>query len=250
MKVTAEGVPRDAAEEAARAFARIERYTSAPVDHTTLTLRHGPGRSKRPYVADAHVGVGPQVLAAHAAGETPERAAREAANRLVRQLMRTKDRSQPPPAFDRDLRPERDTRPPEEREIVARRTYPQVPLTTVEAVTELVDADFEFWIFVHALTLEDVVVHRRDDGLIGLLHPRGSRLAHEKEDGVVPEPSRYPAPITLVAAREEMDLLNHRFLYFIDADDRRGRVLYLRHDGNYGLVEPAASEPAGDVELT
>jgi hypothetical protein len=47
-----------------------------------------------------------------------------------------------------------------------------------------------------------------------------------------------------------MDLLNHRFLYFIDADDGRGRVLYLRHDGNYGLVEPAASEPAGDVELT
>ncbi|MDT7713426.1 MAG: hypothetical protein QOG46_2201 [Pseudonocardiales bacterium] len=249
MKVTAEGVPPDAAEQAARAFARIERHTSTPVDHTTLTLRHGPGRSKRPYVADAHVGVGPHVLAAHATGETPERAAEEAAQRLIRQLMRTKDRTQPPPAFDRELRPERRVKPPEEREIVARRTYAQVPLTTVEAVTELVDADFEFWIFVHARTLEDVVVHRRDDGLIGLLHPRGSALAREKEDGVVPESSRYPAPISLVAAREEMDILGHRFLYFIAAGDQRGRVLYLRHDGDYGLVEPAASEPADEVVL-
>jgi hypothetical protein len=35
-----------------------------------------------------------------------------------------------------------------------------------------------------------------------------------------------------------MDVLNHRFLYFIDEADGRGKVIYLRHDGNYGLVEP------------
>ena len=38
-----------------------------------------------------------------------------------------------------------------------------------------------------------------------------------------------------------MDVLNHRFLYFIDAVDGRGKVLYLRHDGDYGLVEPPPS---------
>ncbi|MDT4935327.1 MAG: Sigma 54 modulation/S30EA ribosomal protein terminus [Pseudonocardiales bacterium] len=37
-----------------------------------------------------------------------------------------------------------------------------------------------------------------------------------------------------------MDWLNHRFLYFIDAADGRGKVLYLRHDGDYGLVVPHA----------
>jgi hypothetical protein len=37
-------------------------------------------------------------------------------------------------------------------------------------------------------------------------------------------------------ARAEMDILNHRFVYF--TDDGRGRVLYLRHDGDYGLVDP------------
>jgi hypothetical protein len=25
---------------------------------------------------------------------------------------------------------------------------------------------------------------------------------------------------------------------FIDAEDRRGKVIYLRHDGEYGVVEP------------
>ena len=41
-------------------------------------------------------------------------------------------------------------------------------------------------------------------------------------------------PFTLDEPRTEMDLLNHRFLYFIDAEDGRGKVLYLRHDGDYG----------------
>lgn len=44
--------------------------------------------------------------------------------------------------------------------------------------------------------------------------------------------------MTLETPRTEMDELNHRFLYFIDAADGRGKVLYLRHDGDYGLVEP------------
>jgi hypothetical protein len=38
-----------------------------------------------------------------------------------------------------------------------------------------------------------------------------------------------------------MDVLNHRFLHFIDAADGRGTVLYLRHDGDYGLVKPPPS---------
>jgi hypothetical protein len=101
----------------------------------------------------------------------------------------------------------------------------------------MLDLDEEFHLFVHARTGEDVVVHRRDDGKIGLIHPRGSALADEG-DVIVPEPSRYSEPLTLDKARAEMDIVNHRFLYFIDADDGRGKVLYLRHDGDYGLVEP------------
>jgi putative sigma-54 modulation protein len=70
-----------------------------------------------------------------------------------------------------------------------------------------------------------------------LLFPQGSALADE-DDIAAPEPSRYSKPLTLDQARTEMDWLNHRFLYFIDADGGRGEVIYLRHDGDYGLVEP------------
>jgi putative sigma-54 modulation protein len=55
---------------------------------------------------------------------------------------------------------------------------------------------------------------------------------------VVPEPSRYSQPLPIEEARTEMDVLNDRFVYFIDAADGRGKVIYLRHDGDYGLVEP------------
>jgi hypothetical protein len=121
---------------------------------------------------------------------------------------------------------------------VHRRTYLDLPLSTREAVSELLDIDAEFMLFVHGKTDEDVVVHVRDDGQIGLLHPPGSELAGEREL-VIPKASRYAGPLEFRAARREMDFLNHRFLYFMDAADGRGKVIYLRHDGDYGLVEPA-----------
>jgi putative sigma-54 modulation protein len=60
----------------------------------------------------------------------------------------------------------------------------------------------------------------------------------DEADLVVTRPSRYSEPLTLAQARGEMDILDHRFLYFTDADDDRGKVIYLRFDGDYGLVEP------------
>jgi hypothetical protein len=138
---------------------------------------------------------------------------------------------------DRNYRPEARLKPPEERAIVHRRSYADRPLATLSAVADLLDLDQEFYLFRHLRSGEDVVVYRRDDGRVGLIFPPGSVLADE-DDIVVAEPSRYSSPLTLDVARSEMDVLNHRFLYFIDAQDGRGKVLYLRHDGDYGLVEP------------
>jgi hypothetical protein len=76
-------------------------------------------------------------------------------------------------------------------------------------------------------------------GRLGLLFPQGSVLADE-DDVVVAASSRYDAPMPLSAACAEMDLVNHRFMYFADADDDgHGKVIYLRRDGDYGLVEAA-----------
>jgi hypothetical protein len=250
-------VPDKEAEQALETIAALDRYADPErFEGARLTLRRAHKRAKRPYVADVVVRFDPpsrggRPLVAHTTGRTPMEAADAAAEHLRRELRRLVDadvalRNEPRviqnaladlPPFEPLHRPEADLKPPEERQIVHRHTYLSVPLSTLEAVDELLAMDVEFFLFRHARTGEDAVVYRRDDGRIGLIHPRDSALADEN-DIVVPEPSRYSEPLSLEKARTEMDIVNHRFLYFIDAADARGKVLYLRHDGDYGLVEP------------
>jgi hypothetical protein len=101
-----------------------------------------------------------------------------------------------------------------------------------------------FRLFVHARTGEDVVVYLHDSGRLRLLFPPGSILSDEG-DLLIAKPSWFSDPLPFATARAEMDLLNeravnHRFLYFVDAGDGRGKVIYMRLDGDYGLVEPAS----------
>ncbi|MEA2361156.1 MAG: hypothetical protein QOD71_301 [Thermoleophilaceae bacterium] len=246
-----EDVSRQQAEDARQRFASIDRYVDGrPLTGARLTVRRTQGRkASRPFVADAHVVFDGRVLAAHAADASPLEAVDAVTDRLRRQLRRVVDadvamRNEPrlleagldALQHDARYRPEAGLKAPEAREIIRRFAYVDVPLSTLEAVADLLDLDVEFYLFRHVRTGEEVVVYRRDDGRIGLLHPPGSLLADEN-DVVVPQESRYPEPISLNAAREEMDVVNHRFLYFVDAEDGRGKVLYLRHDGDYGLVE-------------
>jgi ribosome-associated translation inhibitor RaiA len=243
-----EGVPRGDAETVRTGILELTELQNEPVSHARITLRRGLGHDgTRRYIADASVIVDGRKIAAHATGASADEATKAVGNRLRRQLHRVLDKARDqqrrgvtaaPLPRDLSYRPQAGVKPPPLRRIVHRRTYLETPLGTVEAVDDLLDIDAEFMLFVHARTHEDVVVYLRDDGWVGLIFPEGSQLADE-DDIVVPKPSRYPAPIFLSAARTEMDFLNHRFLYFIDAADRRGKVIYLRHDGDYGLVEPS-----------
>jgi ribosome-associated translation inhibitor RaiA len=235
-------------------LAGLARYADEPIRNVRLTLRHPETRVARSHwVADASLVLDGRMLAAHATGSDELQAAKEAADRLRRQMRRVADAGvalrNEPRAIEKALaglahkpehRPRPRLKPAELRDIIPQRTAYPFPETTFDAVADLLDLDLEFLLFRHARTGEDVVVHRRDDGRIGLLHPPGSALADE-DDLVVPELSRYAEPISLSKARDEMDVLGHRFLYFIDAADGRGKVLYLRHDGDYGLVEPPPS---------
>jgi putative sigma-54 modulation protein len=36
-----------------------------------------------------------------------------------------------------------------------------------------------------------------------------------------------------------MELLNHSFFVFLNAETQQVNVIYKRRDGNYGLIEPA-----------
>lgn len=241
------------AEAARERLAGLQESASEPLIDPRLVVRGGGGSfpSKPVYVADARVGVRGGVLAAHATGPTVTEAATAVVERLRRQLRRTADiqldrRHEPSTirtgvealGLGHEHRPEARLKPAAERAIVHRLTYAQEPQATLEAVADMLDLDEEFHLFKHSRTGEDVVVYHRDDGRVGLIIPPGSQLADEDEL-VAAEVSRYSEPLSLERARVEMDELNHRFLYFIDAADGRGKVLYLRHDGDYGLLEPA-----------
>lgn len=45
-------------------------------------------------------------------------------------------------------------------------------------------------------------------------------------------------PMSVDEAIEQMELLGHSFFLFFDADAEEIKLLYRRHDGNYGLIEP------------
>jgi ribosome-associated translation inhibitor RaiA len=251
-------LPPDERGEIRERFARLARYTDDQIEGLRVTLRHPETRAARMrWVADASLVLNGRRLAAHATGRDALGAAKEAADRLERQMRRVAgapvalrnerraiERALESLAHERKHRPRPSHKRPDLRDVIPQRTAYPFPESTLDAVADLLDLDLEFLLFRHARTGEDVVVYRRDDGRIGLLHPPGSPLA-EENDIVVPEPSRYAHPIPLAKARDEMDVLNHRFLYFIDAADGRGKVLYLRHDGDYGLVEPPPSGAEG-----
>ena len=244
-------LPRHELEAVQEQVSSLDRYTDEPIIGVRLTLRSGPGRTKNRYVADGHVEFEGRVLAAHAAGPNPLEATQAAVTRLRGQLRRVTGaevarRNEPVQirkalddlSPDISQRPQPSYKPPEAREIVRRRTYAARPEGTLEAVSEMLDLDEEFHLFVHIRTGEDVVVHWLEEVKVGLIHPRNSALADETDDIVVARPSRYSEPQALDAVRGEMDLVNHRFLYFIDVEDGRGKTIYLRHDGDYGLVVP------------
>ncbi|HEX7300831.1 MAG TPA: sigma 54 modulation/S30EA ribosomal C-terminal domain-containing protein [Solirubrobacteraceae bacterium] len=235
-------IPRQQVDHARRCIASLDRFVARPLVGARLTLRRDGGSAAHPlFAADADVLFDGRVLAAHATGPTAAHAAGLVASALMRQIRRMvgarvalrNELRELPVAPARRL-----AKPPEERDIVQRRTYADRPEATLTAMADLLEDAELFHLFVHARTSEDVVVHWPDDGRLCLLHPRGSVLADEG-DLLVVQASRYSAPLPFADARAEMDFLNHRFLYFVDAADRRGRVMYLRADGDYGVVEPA-----------
>ena len=245
-------VPHAQAEAARRRIASLDRYASAPLIGARLTLRRdGKPSKKPPFVADVDVRFDGRLLVAHGDGRTALEAATVAAEALRRQLRRVVGadvalRNEPRVLANGGGEQPAPTplKPPEERSIVARRTYAQEPEPTLTALADLLQDAELFHLFVHARTGEDVVAYQLDSRRLGLLFPPGSVLADEG-DLVVAQPSWFSQPLPFAAARSEMDTLNeravyHRFLYFIDADDERGKVLYLRLDGDYGLVEPAS----------
>jgi putative sigma-54 modulation protein len=66
------------------------------------------------------------------------------------------------------------------------------------------------------------------------------------EAAAPPEPTRNVVkvkrfdvkPMSVDEAIEQMEILGHSFFLFYDDDARKVKLLYRRHDGNLGLIEP------------
>ena len=132
---------------------------------------------------------------------------------------------------------------PGDRRLVHRIAQPPLPVSLADAAADLVDRDWEFRLFLEQDTGEWLFLHRRDDDRLGLTHPPWVPVPDVVEDVMVVEPMRFPDPLTLEEAQDALGRLGERYLYFVDAADGRPKVLYLRHDGDFGLMEPE-HEPA------
>lgn len=252
--VTAKGEVTDAQKDHARErVGALDRCVSDPVLGARVMLRHERNpRLERPARAEAELNVNGHMLRGSVASPTMSQAIDQLGAHLERQLHSFVDRrarlrrragelrpgewhhgaSSPP-------RPSFYPRPVEERSIVRRKTFTLGAVGPLRAVRDLLDLDHDFYLFHDAETGADAVAYHRDDGRIGLIYPDAARPSIPAGEGPVVQTSRFSEPITLEAAVAEMNALSHRFMFFINAQTARGNVIYVRYDGNYGLIEPA-----------
>ena len=240
----------DARRQALELVTRLAQRAPRPVLHARLTLRQLPDPAlARPVVAKATLDVAGRPVRAHVAAETGEQALGRLDERLrrgledleaTRRAHRHETGVAEPGRWRHGtlaIRPEYFDRPVEEREVVRRKTYALSPLTPEEAVVEMDTLDQDFHLFTRADTGEESVVHRLPEGGIRLLCVRPPGPG-DPEIGFVTDPA--PAPVLVVEdAVERLDVGGEPFLFFVDAQTRRGNLLYRRYDGHYGLIEPA-----------
>ena len=226
------------------------RHAPRPVLHARVTLgtHHDPAL-ERPAVAKVALDVGGRPVRAHVAAAHIVEALDLVAELLRRNLedLEELERSRRHESGVAPLgrwrhgslpaaRPDYYPRSPEEREVVRRKTFALSPLTPEQAMLEMEVLDHDFHLFANAETGEENVVYRRPDG--------SSRLAaitpaaQPRALPIAVDPA--PAPVMLLeGAVELLNASGARFAFFVDAQTRRGNVLYRRYDGHYGLIEPA-----------
>lgn len=127
-------------------------------------------------------------------------------------------RSRPASRFDR---------PPEERDIVVRKSPAPTEATVDEARWDRFMLDYDFFLFVDADT-------GRDHLLVG---------GEADDEDELLDAADAPT-MTLEQAEEWLDQTNDDFHFFVDAESGRGAVIYWRYDGHYGLLMPSSAETA------
>ena len=78
----------------------------------------------------------------------------------------------------------------------------------------------------------------RDGNIKSIINDQVKREAEEEAPRIVRTKRIAMKPITVEEAILQMDLVDHDFFVFINADTEQVNVVYRRKDKNYGLIEP------------
>lgn len=127
-------------------------------------------------------------------------------------------------------------RPPQERQVVRRKTFALTPMTVDEAAYEMGLLGHDFYLFTDSRSGKDAVVYRDGTGRFAV---RGEVVVEGESEPLVQRAGSAPT-LTEPEARERLELAGEPFVFYLDPQSRRGRVLYLRYDGHYGLITAAA----------
>ena len=248
VDVTTRGQLPGAADYAKEKISSLDRFAHRPIKHAHVKLtRHGNPAQERPVIAQANLDVDGRLIRAQAEGDTAREAIDRLDDRLRRRLRRAAEiwearRNGQQTSLAQNVLAERPTYvqiPPEEREIVRRKSYTLAACTVDEAAMEMELLDYDFHLFTEKGTGMASVIYRDGDGY------RVAQVAPVPAEELAPFElpvtlSSAPPPcITVEQATERLGLLGLSFLFFIDAAQGRAGVLYRRYDGHYGLITPA-----------
>lgn len=126
-------------------------------------------------------------------------------------------------------------RPPQEREVVRRKTFALAPMTPDEAAYEMGVLGHDFYLFTDSRTGKEAVVYTNGDGRFAV---RGEVVVDEASAPLVEMVGTAPT-LSESEAVTRLDLSGEPFVFYLDAETGRGRVLYIRYDGHYGLITAA-----------
>jgi RNA polymerase-binding transcription factor DksA/ribosome-associated translation inhibitor RaiA len=259
--VAREGQAEAAASYAERKVRRVMEVVDEPILHARVKLTVAPDPAvERPARVQATLDVNGQLVRAQVAAHTLHEAVDLLEQRLRARFERRADQ-------ERTLhrrgaaaelgewrhgqvpadRPAWYDRPPDEREVVRRKTFALDELTLDEAVFDMEMLDLDFYLFRELATGGDAVLHRLTDGRFGLrrLDPSGIVAVGEAVE-VDLEPGAAPE-LALEEALEWLNVAVEPFVFYRARETGRACVVYRRYDGHYGLITPA-DEPARPAE--
>lgn len=254
LTVSTDGqVPGQARERVAEKVNGLLSHVRDPIlfADVRLTQEANPGRD-RPAIAEATLSVNGMPVRAHVAAGDMDAAIDLLEERLRRRIGRYEDRlhrdgkerhrtadSSEGEWRHGDLptdRPEWYQRPRDEREVIRHKTFALEPMTTDEAAFDLDSLGHDFYLFTEIQTGADAVISFDDDSGLTLRLPEGT-IGSSLEAAAVPLDIAPPAPqLSLEQARVRLEDGGEQFVFYIDTDASRGRVLYHRYDGHYGLI--------------